>query len=94
MSGVVGRINQIHMLRAARKTKHITSKLGNRLFYKGRGCWKGGFHTKKGGYVINETKMKFIVVPDLNDFKLGPYVANDTPMIKVPPPKEHKNDSV
>ncbi len=86
---VVTNTLQTQLNRAARRFGASSSKRGNRFYYKGRGSWKGGFNTKNGKFQAEPSKMRFLVVPDLTDFKLTPYVANDTPVIKVAPPLEH-----
>ncbi|CAN4092417.1 unnamed protein product [Withania somnifera] len=53
----------------------LTTKRVHRGFYKGKNCKPTGFHTRKGGYVIVQEKLPNYVVPDLTDFKLGPYVS-------------------
>nr|XP_043636852.1 39S ribosomal protein L41-B, mitochondrial-like [Erigeron canadensis] len=53
----------------------LTSKTGPRDYYKGKNCKPIGFHTRKGGYVVQQEKLPNYVVPDLTDFKLKPYVS-------------------
>ncbi|XP_047312279.1 39S ribosomal protein L41-A, mitochondrial-like [Impatiens glandulifera] len=53
----------------------LTSKSGPRNYYKGKNCKPTGFHTRKGGYVVQEEKLPNYVVPDLTGFKLKPYVS-------------------
>jgi large subunit ribosomal protein L41 len=52
----------------------LTSKRGNRTFYKGYGARTEGNHTSKGAYVIRPEKLMKIIAPDLTDFKLKPFV--------------------
>lgn len=54
----------------------LTSKRGNKNFYKGKGVQPVGHHTNKGGYVILERKMPNYVVPDLAGFPLKAYVEH------------------
>lgn len=59
----------------------MTSKRGNRRFYKGRGAKSAGSHTNKGHYLIKDNKIPEIVVPQLDGFKLKPYVSQKTPYV-------------
>ncbi|GAB5369180.1 hypothetical protein AAMO2058_001383500 [Amorphochlora amoebiformis] len=56
----------------------ITSKRGNKNFYKGRGApaRKMGFWISGGKFVIDPKKAEIYTfkAPDLSDFKLKPYV--------------------
>eukprot|EP01129_Flabellula_baltica_P007692 TRINITY_DN3006_c0_g1_i1.p1 TRINITY_DN3006_c0_g1~~TRINITY_DN3006_c0_g1_i1.p1 ORF type:complete len:150 (-),score=49.35 TRINITY_DN3006_c0_g1_i1:20-469(-) len=63
-----------------------TPKRGNRLNYKGYGAPTMGKHTSKGRFKIMVSRIPEIVVPDLSDCDLKPYVANNTPKVKVAPP--------
>ncbi|EIE75854.1 hypothetical protein G6F57_006051 [Rhizopus arrhizus] len=58
----------------------LTSKRGHN-YYKGTGSGAMGRHTKKGGYVIDWNKVRTFVVPDLENFNLGPYVSRKTPFL-------------
>ncbi|KAK9153272.1 hypothetical protein Sjap_000752 [Stephania japonica] len=53
----------------------LSSKRAPRDYYKGKNCKPTGFHTRKGGYVVQDEKLPNYVVPDLTDFKLKPYVS-------------------
>ncbi|KAJ6834060.1 uncharacterized protein M6B38_337565 [Iris pallida] len=53
----------------------LSSKRAPRDYYKGKNCKPTGFHTRKGGYVLQDEKLPRYVVPDLTDFKLRPYVS-------------------
>ncbi|XP_020704015.1 39S ribosomal protein L41-A, mitochondrial [Dendrobium catenatum] len=53
----------------------LSSKRAPRDYYKGKNCKPTGFHTRKGGYVVQDEKLPRYVVPDLTDFKLKPYVS-------------------
>ncbi len=48
----------------------LTSKQGNKNYYKGNGCRSEGRHTSKGGYVMDKSKMLELIVPDLTGFKV------------------------
>eukprot|EP00741_Cyanophora_paradoxa_P016547 tig00020927_g15977.t1 len=54
-----------------------TSKRGPVGFYKGKGARNIGFHTRKGGYIVQDWKIPEIVVPDLSNFELKPYVYEE-----------------
>lgn len=56
----------------------LSSKQGNRTFYKGKGCAPTGRHTSKGRYIIQESKLPQYIVPDLKNFELLPFVARTT----------------
>ncbi|XP_010538932.1 PREDICTED: 39S ribosomal protein L41-A, mitochondrial-like [Tarenaya hassleriana] len=60
----------------------LSSKRAPRDYYKGKNCKPTGFHTRKGGYVIQPEKLPNYVVPDLTDFKLKPYVSQVAREIK------------
>ncbi|CAN0842733.1 39S ribosomal protein L41-A, mitochondrial [Linum grandiflorum] len=53
----------------------LSSKRAPRNYYKGKNCKPTGFHTRKGGYVIDPEKLPNYVVPDLTNFMLKPYVS-------------------
>ncbi|PVU97144.1 hypothetical protein BB559_002132 [Furculomyces boomerangus] len=65
-----------------RGAKHgvLTSKQG-RNFYKGNKSGSTGRHTKHGSYVVEWSKVRTYVVPDMTDFKLKPYVSHRTEKI-------------
>eukprot|EP00695_Tsukubamonas_globosa_P001876 TRINITY_DN294_c0_g1_i2.p2 TRINITY_DN294_c0_g1~~TRINITY_DN294_c0_g1_i2.p2 ORF type:complete len:75 (+),score=13.50 TRINITY_DN294_c0_g1_i2:130-354(+) len=56
----------------------MTSKKGNKNYYKGRGARTLGKYTSKG-FRFEPEKVPEIVVPDLTGFELLPYVARNTP---------------
>lgn len=62
----------------------LTTKQGPHNYYKGNRTGAMGRHTKHGGYIIDWTKVRTYVCPDLSDFELTPFVAK---MIS-PPEKE------
>ncbi|KAL0085782.1 mitochondrial ribosomal protein L27-domain-containing protein [Phycomyces blakesleeanus] len=59
----------------------LTAKQGHN-FYKGTGSGAMGRHTKQGGYKVDWSKVRTFVVPDLQNFSLGPYVSRKTPFMK------------
>ena len=48
----------------------LTSKRGNKNFYKGKGGRSLGKHTKLGGYRLLDWKLPDYVVPDLTNFEV------------------------
>jgi large subunit ribosomal protein L41 len=86
---VVARVEQISdgiflrakskFARSVRQTRRLTSKKGNRIFYKGRGANKGGRTTSKGKFIMDPEKMLSLQVPDLAGCTLKPYVSTDAP---------------
>lgn len=60
----------------------LTSKLGPKDYYKGKGAQPTGVHTRKGGFRVQPEKAPDFVVPDLTGFKLKPYVAYEVPLKK------------
>ena len=45
----------------------LSSKRGNKNYYKGKGARPTGHHTKHGGYRIDSWKLPDYVVPDLTN---------------------------
>ncbi|KAI8084120.1 mitochondrial ribosomal protein L27-domain-containing protein [Gilbertella persicaria] len=58
----------------------LTAKKGHN-YYKGTGSGAMGRHTKNGGYLVDWNKVRTFVVPDLENFSLGPYVSRKTPIL-------------
>ncbi|OBZ89676.1 54S ribosomal protein L27, mitochondrial [Choanephora cucurbitarum] len=52
----------------------LTAKKGHN-YYKGTRSGAMGRHTKNGGYLVDWNKVRTFVVPDLENFSLGPYVS-------------------
>ncbi|CAM9755676.1 unnamed protein product [Ascophyllum nodosum] len=65
-----------YISKSARKRIPMTSKMGNKNFYKGKGSTKEGQLNSKGRFIVNHDKRLEIVAPDLTGFKLKPYVSN------------------
>ena len=67
----------------------ITSKRGDKNFYKGRGAPSMGYFAKHGKYLIDREKYArhTFAVPSLKNFKLKPYIAIHTPKRAVERPK-------
>ncbi|KAK9833988.1 hypothetical protein WJX81_000994 [Elliptochloris bilobata] len=59
----------------AKGFKRLTSKQGNKNYYKGKGVQSTGHHTKLGHYQVTEAKRPKYMVPDLTGFTLKPYIA-------------------
>ncbi|KAI4723596.1 hypothetical protein E4T48_00149 [Aureobasidium sp. EXF-10727] len=59
----------------------LTTKQAGKDYYKGTGSGSMGRHTKYGAYRIDWSKVRTYVVPELADFQLKPFVAEniDTP---------------
>ncbi|KAI5211020.1 hypothetical protein AUEXF2481DRAFT_39182 [Aureobasidium subglaciale EXF-2481] len=55
----------------------LTTKQAGKDYYKGTGSGSMGRHTKYGGYRIDWSKVRTYVVPDLKDFALKPFVAEN-----------------
>ncbi|CAD0014538.1 unnamed protein product, partial [Aureobasidium pullulans] len=55
----------------------LTTKQAGKDYYKGTGSGSMGRHTKYGGYRIDWSKVRTYVVPDLSDFALKPFVAEN-----------------
>ncbi|KAI6653238.1 hypothetical protein LOD99_3763 [Oopsacas minuta] len=70
-------------LRGKAKRGTITSKKGNRFFYKGRGVGSRGVHLSKGIYQIQPWRIYNFIVPDLTNCLFKPYVSSRTPIVKV-----------
>lgn len=60
----------------------LNTKWAKKGFYKGKGGRTVGHHTSKGGFVIDKSKVVELVVPDLTDFPLKPYVARTVRLSK------------
>eukprot|EP00729_Bicosta_minor_P006076 gene6076-1466_t len=62
------------VLRGARRGV-MSAKNGNKEYYRGRGCNKTGFLTRKGRFVVDPFRVVSFVVPDLSQCQLKPYVS-------------------
>ena len=76
----VSRLNKQLASRNRGKNLRMTSKRGNRHFYKGRGVPSTGTRTKHGKFVVVSHKLDRLLfdVPDLSAFALKPYVEKPT----------------
>ena len=46
------------------------SKSNPKDWYKGRGCLPMGRHTRKGGYIVEKSRIPVFVIPDLENFEV------------------------
>ena len=69
-------------LRSKAKRGPITSKKGNRFFYKGRGVGSRGVFTTKGTFQVQPWRVFSFIVPNLTDCKLKPYVSSRTAIVR------------
>lgn len=76
-----------YLSKSATKRLPLTTKRVGKGFYKGKGCRSEGRHTSKGKFLMDRSKMLELVVPDLNGFKLKPYIAAS---ISKYPPEERR----
>mmetsp|Transcript_27083 Transcript_27083/g.31993 ORF Transcript_27083/g.31993 Transcript_27083/m.31993 type:complete len:127 (+) Transcript_27083:82-462(+) len=66
--------------KSATKRLPLTTKRARKGYYKGKGGTRQGSHTgKAGAYVMNKDLMLELMVPDLEGFKLKPYIASTIP---------------
>jgi len=54
----------------------MTTKRANKNYYKGNGCRVEGRITSKGRFILDPELCTELVVPDLTNFKLKPYIAH------------------
>ncbi|CAN6816651.1 unnamed protein product, partial [Brassica oleracea] len=73
--GLLSAIGRSFRRKRASSLDILSPKRAPRDFYKGKNCKPTGFHTKKGGYVVQPDKLPNYVIPDLTGFKLKPYVS-------------------
>ncbi|KAI9346502.1 mitochondrial ribosomal protein L27-domain-containing protein [Obelidium mucronatum] len=60
----------------------LTSKLGNKNFYKGKGSGPMGRWTAKGKYLLEPFRFRQFMIPDLAGCQLTPYVNPNIPKSK------------
>ena len=53
----------------------LTTKRVGKGYYKGNGCRREGYLTSKGGFKVVSDWRTELIVPDLSNFKLKPYIA-------------------
>ncbi|XP_043575840.1 39S ribosomal protein L41, mitochondrial [Chiloscyllium plagiosum] len=67
------------LVRGADRTAELTSKRGPRSFYKSRGAKPAGVLTSSGKFIKIRKMVPEFVVPNLEGFKLKPYVSYKAP---------------
>ncbi|KAH6563585.1 hypothetical protein BASA50_003190 [Batrachochytrium salamandrivorans] len=55
--------------------RRLTTKDGNKNFYKGTGSGRMGRFTQKGEYVVEPWRLRQYIVPDLSRCELKPFVS-------------------
>ncbi|CAB9508533.1 Ribosomal protein [Seminavis robusta] len=68
-----------YMSKQATKRQPLTTKRARKGYYKGKGGTKEGRLTSKGKFIVDPLKRLQLIVPDLEGFKLKPYVALGVP---------------
>jgi len=69
-----------YLPKSAAKRLPLTTKRARKGYYKGKGGTRQGTHTgKAGAYVLDKNLMLELVVPDMEGFKLKPYIACTVP---------------
>ncbi|CAM9998298.1 unnamed protein product [Heterosigma akashiwo] len=68
-----------YLSKSARKRVPLSSKWGNKDYYKGNQCRKFGRINSRGRFMRDRSLDLHILVPDLTGFQLKPYVARTTP---------------
>ena len=79
-----------YLTKSATKRLPLTNKKAKKGYYKGNGATKEGRITSKGKFIADPMKKLQLVVPDLEGFKLKPYIASA--VSKVPP--EQRTDDM
>ncbi|XP_038638294.1 39S ribosomal protein L41, mitochondrial [Scyliorhinus canicula] len=67
------------LVRGADRTAELTSKRGPRSFYRSRGAKPAGIITSSGKFLKIRTMVPEFIVPNLEGFKLKPYVSYKAP---------------
>ncbi|XP_053180828.1 39S ribosomal protein L41, mitochondrial [Scomber japonicus] len=73
------------LMRGADRMSEFTSKRGSRTHNKGRGSRPTGLKLSSNKYLTVKAMIPEFVVPDLEEFKLRPYVSYRTPKGTEPP---------
>ena len=79
-----------YLSKSATKRLPLTNKKVKKGYYKGNGATMEGRITSKAKFIADPTKKLQLVVPDLDGFKLKPYIASA--VSKLPP--ELRTDDV
>merc|ERR1719491_84693 len=70
-----------YLPKSAAKRLPLTTKRARKGYYKGKGSTKQGTHTGRAGrYVMDRDRMLEIIAPDMEGFKLKPYIASTVPI--------------
>ena len=72
-----------YLSKSATKRLPLTNKKVKKGYYKGNGATMEGRITSKGKFIADPMKKLQLVIPDLEGFKLKPYIANS--VSKLPP---------
>lgn len=72
-----------YLSKSATKRLPLTNKKVKKGYYKGNGATMEGRITSKGKFIADPMKKLQLIVPDLEGFKLKPYIANS--VSKLPP---------
>ena len=64
-----------YISKSRRKRMPLNTKRVGKGYYKGNRCRKEGRLTSKGQFIINKELLTELMVPDLTDFKLKPYIG-------------------
>lgn len=73
------------LVRGADRMSEFTSKRGSRTHYKGRGSRPTGLNLSSGKFIAIRAMIPEFVVPNLEGFKLKPYVSYRSPSGTLPP---------
>ena len=73
--------------KSARKRLPLTAKRAKKGYVKGKGSTTEGRH-KGGRYIMDPKKMLKLIIPDLTNFNLKPYIAAS--VSKLPPENRRK----
>lgn len=68
-----------YLSKSATKRLPLNTKRAKKGYYKGKGGTSEGRLTSKGKFIANPLKKLILIVPDLKDFSLKPYIARTVP---------------
>jgi large subunit ribosomal protein L41 len=78
-----------YLSKSATKRLPLTNKKAKKGYYKGNGATMEGRITSKGKFIADPTKKLQLVIPDLEGFKLKPYIASAVSKL---PPEQRTHD--
>mmetsp|Transcript_6217 Transcript_6217/g.9698 ORF Transcript_6217/g.9698 Transcript_6217/m.9698 type:complete len:151 (+) Transcript_6217:109-561(+) len=78
-----------YLTKSATKRLPLNAKKAKKGYYKGNGATKEGRLTSKGKFIADPMKKLQLVVPDLEGFKLKPYIASAVSKL---PPEQRTDD--